>query len=48
LTANEVWERAVDLGLDKKPNSKGKNPWATQVFDDIEFEKHIKNKGVIK
>lgn len=29
LTANEIWELAVDQGLDSKLNSSGKTPWAT-------------------
>lgn len=29
LTANEVWEIAVDKGLDTQLDSKGKTPWAT-------------------
>ncbi len=29
LTADEIWEKAVELGLDKKMASKGKTPWAT-------------------
>ncbi len=29
LTANEIWEKAIELGLDKQLNSKGKTPSAT-------------------
>lgn len=29
LTVNEIWEKAVELGLDKKLNTKGKTPSAT-------------------
>lgn len=29
LTANEIWQLAVEQGLDKKLNSTGKTPWAT-------------------
>ena len=29
LTANEIWQLAIDQGLDKKLNSTGKTPWAT-------------------
>ena len=29
LTANEIWQLAVDQGLDEKLNSSGKTPWAT-------------------
>ena len=29
LTADEIWKKAVELGLDKKMASKGKTPWAT-------------------
>ncbi|MCS7027772.1 MAG: HTH domain-containing protein [Bacteroidia bacterium] len=29
LTPNEIWEKAVELGLDQKLNSIGKTPWAT-------------------
>lgn len=29
LTANEIWEKAVELGLDQKLSSKGKTPWAS-------------------
>jgi uncharacterized protein len=29
LTPNEIWEKAVELGLDKNLNSSGKTPWAT-------------------
>ena len=29
LTVNEIWEKAVELGLDKKLNTKGKTPAAT-------------------
>jgi uncharacterized protein len=29
LTINEMWEKAVELGLDKKLNTKGKTPSAT-------------------
>jgi uncharacterized protein len=29
LSPNEIWEKAVELGLDKQLNSKGKTPWAT-------------------
>lgn len=38
LTANEVWEKAVELGLDKKLNTRGKTPWATlgaRLYVDI-------------
>lgn len=29
LTANEIWQLAVNQGLDEKLNSSGKTPWAT-------------------
>lgn len=29
LSANEIWEKAVESGLDKQLNTKGKTPWAT-------------------
>lgn len=29
LTPNEIWEKAVEIGLDKSLNSNGKTPWAT-------------------
>jgi hypothetical protein len=29
LTVNEMWEKSIELGLDKKLNSKGKTPSAT-------------------
>lgn len=29
LTVNEIWEKAVELGLDQELNKKGKTPWAT-------------------
>jgi hypothetical protein len=29
LTANEIWQLAVEQGLDEKLNSSGKTPWAT-------------------
>ncbi|MBX7173249.1 MAG: hypothetical protein K1X72_19930 [Pyrinomonadaceae bacterium] len=29
LSPNEIWEKAVELGLDKQLNTKGKTPWAT-------------------
>jgi hypothetical protein len=29
LTANEIWQLAVDQGIDEKLNSTGKTPWAT-------------------
>ena len=29
LTANEIWQLAIDQGLDEKLNSSGKTPWAT-------------------
>lgn len=38
LTPNEIWEKAVELGLDQKLNSKGKTPWATlaaRLYVDI-------------
>lgn len=38
LTANEVWEKAVELGIDRELNSKGKTPWATlgaRLYVDI-------------
>jgi hypothetical protein len=38
LTANEVWEKAVEFGFDKKLNSKGKTPWASlgaRLYVDI-------------
>lgn len=43
LTANEVWEKAVELGLDKKLNTKGKTPWATlgaRLYVDIRDNPH--------
>jgi hypothetical protein len=38
LTPNEIWEKALELGLDQKVNSKGKTPWATlgaRLYIDI-------------
>jgi hypothetical protein len=38
LTPNEIWEKALELGLDQKLNSKGKTPWATlgaRLYVDI-------------
>lgn len=38
LTSNEIWEKALELGLDQKLNSKGKTPWATlgaRLYVDI-------------
>lgn len=38
LTANEIWELAVERGLEKRLNSKGKTPWATlgaRLFVDV-------------
>lgn len=29
LTANEIWEKSVELGLDQQLNKRGKTPWAT-------------------
>ncbi len=29
LSSNEIWEKAVELDLDKQLNTKGKTPWAT-------------------
>lgn len=29
LTVNEIWEKAVELGLDQQLNKQGKTPWAT-------------------
>lgn len=29
LSANEIWEKAVELGLDNQLKTKGKTPWAT-------------------
>ncbi len=38
LSSNEIWEKAVELGLDKQLNSKGKTPWATlgaRLYTDV-------------
>jgi len=38
LTANEIWEKATELGFDKQLNSKGKTPWASlgaRLYVDI-------------
>lgn len=38
LSPIEVWERAVEMGLDKQLNSKGKTPWATlgaRLYTDV-------------
>jgi hypothetical protein len=38
LTANEIWEKAIELGLDQQLKSKGKTPWATlgaRLYVDI-------------
>ncbi len=38
LTPNEIWEKARELGLDQKLNSKGKTPWASigaRLYVDI-------------
>jgi hypothetical protein len=38
LTPNEIWEKALELGLDQELNSKGKTPWATlgaRLYVDI-------------
>ena len=29
LTANEIWQKAVDRGISNKLNTKGKTPWTT-------------------
>ena len=38
LSTNEIWEKAVQLGLDKQSNLKGKTPWATlgaRLYTDV-------------
>lgn len=38
LSPNEIWEKAVELGLDKQLNTKGKTPWATlgaRLYTDV-------------
>lgn len=38
LSPNEIWDKAVELGLDKQLNSKGKTPWATlgaRLYTDV-------------
>lgn len=38
LSANEIWEKAVELGLDKQIITKGKTPWATlgaRLYTDV-------------
>lgn len=38
LTTNEIWEKALELGLDQKLSSKGKTPWSTlaaRLYVDI-------------
>ncbi len=38
LSFNEIWEKGVELGVDKKLKTEGKTPWATlgaQLFVDV-------------
>lgn len=38
LSPNEIWEKAVELGLDKQLVTKGKTPWATlgaRLYTDV-------------
>ena len=38
LSSNEIWEKAVESGLDKQLNTKGKTPWATlgaRLYTDV-------------
>jgi hypothetical protein len=45
LTPNEIWEKAIELGLDKKLNSQGKTPWATigaRLYVDIRDNQQTK------
>lgn len=45
LTINEIWEKGIELGLDKKLNSKGKTPSATlaaRLYVDIRDNENSK------
>lgn len=49
LTANEIWEYAVNMGLDKKINSRGKTPWQSigaQLYTDIKKDNNSKFKSL--
>lgn len=49
LTANEIWEHAVNMGLDKKINSSGKTPWQSigaQLYTDIKKDTNSKFKSL--
>lgn len=38
LTSNEIWEKGVELGLDKRLKTEGKTPWnslGAQLFVDV-------------
>lgn len=41
LTAVEIWDKAVELGLNKKTNSTGKTPWQSvgaQIYTSIKYD----------